>query len=204
MPLHHQRRDAQILERVLASLGVDGEGRAEALIERFGSLGAVLCLERSRLARASSDAIADLVAAHRDLLAHSLRDRLLDQPITMSGRDLERYLVATMADCPAERLRALYLDRGNRLISDELIAEGGAGTVTVSARAIVNRVLELEASALVFVHNHPGGSVHPSREDIEFTRKMAEVGSHLGILVQDHLIIAGSRCVSLRARGDLS
>lgn len=170
---------------------------------RFGSLGAVLGLDKSKLARAAGKDIAELAEAHRALLEHSLRDRLLDVPITINGRALERYLVATLADCTTERLRALYLDRGNRLIIDELVSEGGAGKVATSTRAIVNRALELEASALIFVHNHPGGSLQPSPQDVAFTRKMAEVGRHLGIVVHDHLIVAGSHCTSLRARGDL-
>jgi DNA repair protein RadC len=163
----------------------------------------VLGLDKSRLARAAGEGIAELADAHRALLEHSLRDRLLDMPITMSGGALERYLVATLADCPTERLRALYLDRGNRLISDEMISEGSSGKVAASTRAIVNRALELEASALIFVHNHPGGNAQPSPQDVAFTRKMAEIGRHLGIAVHDHLIVAGSRCTSLRARGDL-
>jgi DNA repair protein RadC len=163
----------------------------------------VLGLAKRKLARAADERIAELIMAHRALLAHSLRDRLLDTPLTMSGKDLERYLVATMADCPTERLRALYLDSGNRLISDEQIAEGGADRVALSTRAIVNRALELEAVGLLFVHNHPGGSACPSSQDVDFTRKMAEVGRHLGIRVHDHLIVAGSQCTSLRSRGDL-
>jgi DNA repair protein RadC len=166
-------------------------------------LGAVLGLDKARLVRAAGEGVAEVIGAHQTLLAHSLRDRLLDAPLSLSGRDLQRYLVATLADSPTERLRALYLDHGNRLISDELVAEGGPGKVALSARRIVNRALELEASALVFVHNHPGGSEKPSPADVAFTRRMAEIGLHLGILVHDHLIVAGNRCTSLRARGDL-
>lgn len=163
----------------------------------------MLGLDTTRLKRAAGESIAALIEGHCALLAHSLRDRFLEAPLTMSGEDLERYLVATMADCPTERLRVLYLDRGNRLISDEMIAEGSAGRVAISTRTVINRALELEASALIFVHNHPGGNARPSAEDVIFTRKLGEVGKHLGIIVHDHLIVAGGRCTSLRARGDL-
>ncbi|WP_448662510.1 JAB domain-containing protein [Sphingomonas sp. CJ20] len=162
-----------------------------------------MSLDRAKLERVSDRDFAQLIEAHHALLAHSLRDRLLDGRTAMVGEDLARFLVATLGDCPTERLLALYLDRGNRLIADEQVGEGEPGRLLVSARAIVNRALELEASALVFAHNHPGGGLLPSTQDVAFTRRMIGLFSHIGIHVHDHLIVAGSHCTSLRARGDL-
>lgn len=176
---------------------------AERLILRFASLGGVLSASSAAIARETSGQVASLLDAHHALLEHSLRDRLLDAPVTASGAELERYLVATMGDARTERLRVLYLDAGNRLICDELIAEGGPSFIPVSVRRILNRALELHAAALILVHNHPGGSPEPSQADITFTRKIAEAGKHLAITLHDHLIVAGSACVSLRARGVL-
>jgi len=149
----------------------------------------------------ASTEVVGLLDAHRAFLEHSLRDRLLDAPITASGPALERYLVATMGDIRSERMRALYLDGGNRLIADEVIAEGDPSCLAVSTRSILNRALDLHAAALILVHNHPGGSAEPSPEDVAFTRRLAEAGGILAIRLHDHLIVSGSTCTSLRMRG---
>jgi len=158
----------------------------------------------SAVAQAASAQVADLLDAHRVLLEHSLRDRLLDGPVVASGAPLQRYLVATMGDSRTERLRVLFLDGGNRLLADELVARGSTGGVPASVRMILNRALELHAAALIVVHNHPGGQADPSPVDIAFTRKLAEAGRYLAIVLHDHLIVAGDVCTSLRARGVLS
>lgn len=142
-----------------------------------------------------------LLDAHRAFLAHSLRDRLLDAPITASGAALNRYLIATMGDIRSERMRALYLDGGNRLIADEVIADGDPAGLRVSTRLVLNRALELHAAAMILAHNHPGGSAEPSREDIAFTQRLADAGRLLSIRLHDHLIVSGSVCISLRVRG---
>jgi DNA repair protein RadC len=164
-------------------------------------LGGVLSTSSTAIINETSADVVGLLDAHRALLEHSLRDRLLDMPITASGAALERYLVATLGDARSERMRALYLDGGNRLIRDELIAEGDPGSIPVSTRKVLNRALELCASAVILVHNHPGGSAEPSSADIAFTRRVADAGKHLAIRLHDHLIIAGNACVSLRERG---
>lgn len=157
-----------------------------------------------KIARETCEAVVSLLDAHRALLAHSLRDRIVDAPVCASGETLRQYLIATLADCPTERLRVLLLDGGNRLIADELIAHGEADGVSVRPRTVLNRALELDAAAIILVHNHPGGSAIPSERDIQFTRRVAEAARHLDITLHDHLIIAGARCISLRARGDFT
>jgi DNA repair protein RadC len=203
-PSPRARRDAEVLERLLAPLGPGAGTATSRLIRHFATLGGVLGADPASVAAITSAAAADLLGAHRELLEHSLRDRLLDAPVTASGKELERYLVATMGDSRTERLRALFLDGGNRLLSDELMAQGKAARVSVSARAIIARALALDAAALLLVHNHPGGRLEPSPDDIAFTRAIVEAGRHAAIMVHDHLIVAGSTCVSLRARGLLA
>lgn len=155
------------------------------------------------MARETSGQVVSLLDAHRTLLDYSLRDRLLEAPVQATGEDLKRYLIATLADCRTERLRVLFLDSGNRLLADELIAEGDAARVWVTPRMILNRALDVQAVGLILVHNHPGGRPEPSEEDLAFTRRVAEAGRHLTITLHDHLIVAGDACVSLRARGAL-
>ncbi len=155
------------------------------------------------MARETSHDVVSLLDAHRALLAHCLRNRLADTPIIANGEALRQYLVATLADSTVEQLRALFLDAGNHLIVDDLIAKGDPGGVSVRPRAILNRALDVDAVALILVHNHPGGNTVPSRKDIQFTQRLAEAAHHLDIALHDHLIVAGPHCISLRARGDL-
>lgn len=195
------RRDTEILERLLAPTGPLAPAFAQYLIERFVSLGGVIGASSKAVADETSDEVVGLLDAHRAFLEHSLRDRLLDAPITASGTALNRYLIATMGDIRSERMRALYLDGGNRLIADEVIADGDPVGLKVSTRSVLNRALELHAAALILVHNHPGGSAEPSREDIVFTQRLAEAGRLLSVRLHDHLIVCGSICTSLRVRG---
>lgn len=191
------------MEQLLAPTGEVARDFAERLIQRFATLGGVLCASSDAVAGETSHEVASLLDAHHALLEHSLRDRLLDAPVTASGPELEQYLVATMGDARSERMRVLYLDGGNRLISDELIAEGDPGSVVISSRRILNRALELQAAGMIVIHNHPGGSIEPSPEDIVFTTRLADAAKLLAIRLHDHLIVAGSICTSLRARGAL-
>lgn len=139
--------------------------------------------------------------AHRELLEHSLRSRLFDAPVTATGEALRRYLVATLGDRRTERLRALFLDNGNRLICDEVVAEGSPSGVWLEPSIILRRALELQAVGLIVVHNHPGGQKFASAQDERFTRALDAAARTLGIRLQDHLIVAGDACISLRAEG---
>ena len=161
----------------------------------------VLTATPPAIAGATSPSVAGVIAAHQRLLEHSLRNRLLDAPITASGDDLRRYLIATMGDRRTERLRALYLDSGNRPITDEVVADGTPSGIWAEPRLILKRALELNAAALLVVHNHPGGQMSASEQDRRFTRALANASAPLGICLQDHLIVADDRCLSLRAEG---
>lgn len=148
---------------------------------------------------------------HREALSatlaaieHSLRERIVSSPISAPDEALIRYLVGTMGDCPREQVRVLYLDSGNHLLRDEVAVEGGPNHASASPRAIIARALQLEATALLLAHNHPGGDTQPSGADIRFTRLLARVAADLGIALHDHLIIAGGKWSSMRAAGVLS
>ena len=114
---------------------------------------------------------------------------------------LFRSLMIDMAHLNHERVRVLYLDVRNRLIDDHLLADGSVDEATVHPREVVKRALDLGASALILVHNHPSGSPEPSRADIQLTNRIAEAGRLLGIVVHDHVIIGKTGHVSLRAKG---
>ena len=106
-----------------------------------------------------------------------------------------------MAHLSYEQFRILYLDRKNTLITDELQARGTVDHVTVYPREIVKRALELNASALILVHNHPSGDPTPSQQDIDMTQQIISAAAALGITVHDHLVIGKSDQISFRAQG---
>lgn len=151
----------------------------------------------------TDDRVGRLTSATGAAIAHALRERLQRRPLNGADRDLIAYLVATMADLDHEQLRVLFLDRGNRLIRDETVARGAVARMTIYPRTVLRRAIALNASAMILVHNHPGGSAEPSTEDIEGTRQIVSLGGALDIAVHDHLIVAGSSWVSLHGRGIL-
>src|SRR5438132_10245292 len=98
-----------------------------------------------------------------------------------------------------EQIRILFLDKKNRLIADEVQQRGTVDHTPVYPREVVKRALELSATAVILVHNHPSGDPTPSRADIEMTRAIVEVAKPLGISVHDHIIVGRDGHASLRA-----
>ena len=129
---------------------------------------------------------------------------MINRPLLSSWDALLDYCHTAMAHRSTEQFRVLFLDRKNVLIADEEQAKGTVDHVPVYPREVVKRALELDASALILVHNHPSGSPEPSRADIQITNRIAEAGRLLGITVHDHVIIGRERYISLAQRGALS
>ena len=106
-----------------------------------------------------------------------------------------------MAHLTVERVRILFLNSQNRLILDHHVGDGTIDEAAIHPREVVKRALEIGATALILVHNHPSGSPQPSRADIQVTNRIAEAGRLLGIVVHDHLVIGREGHVSLKAQG---
>jgi DNA repair protein RadC len=106
-----------------------------------------------------------------------------------------------MVGAPREQFRVLFLDKRNRLIADEVMGEGTVDHAPVYPREVVRRALELHASALVLAHNHPSQDPTPSGADVEMTRKLVEAAHALGIVIHDHVIVAGEAVASLKTLG---
>ena len=132
------------------------------------------------------------------------RGKTVDQPIIGSWDALLEYCRASMSFRGTEVFRVLFLDRKNRLIADEQQGSGTVDHTPVYPREIVRRALELEASSVILVHNHPSGDPTPSRADIAMTREVEKAAAALGITVHDHLVIGGQDQASFRALGLLS
>ena len=106
-----------------------------------------------------------------------------------------------MAHRPREQFRVLYLDRRNLLLKDEWVADGTVDHAPVYPREVVRRALELSASAMILVHNHPSGDPAPSRADIEMTRKVVDAARVFGLDVHDHLVVGREGTASFKSLG---
>ena len=176
---------------------------AHELLKRFGGLAGLLNAEPRALALhpgmgETSAAALKIVALAARRLA---RTGLQEQPVLGSWQVLIDYLTIDMAHLNHERVRVLYLDNKNRLILDDQVSDGTLDEAAIHPREVVKKALELGASALILVHNHPSGSPEPSRADVQITNKIAEAGRLLGITVHDHVIIGKEGHVSLKAKG---
>ena len=176
---------------------------AKALIARFGSLAAVLAAAPAQLRevnRVGPGAAAAIKAAQAAAL-HMLRAEARDQPLLNNWDRLLAYLHAALSREPIEQFRVLFLDAKNRLITDEAQARGTVNHTPVYPREVVKRALELGATALILVHNHPSGDPTPSRADVEMTAEVKAAAVALGIVLHDHLIIGNGRHLSFRREG---
>ena len=197
--------DYELLEFLLFAAVRQGDTKpaAKALIARFGSFAAVLDAEPASLQEISGVGQAGAAALKSVGLAarRMARGRIAGQPVLASWQALLDYLAIDMASLNHERVRVLYLNAQNRLILDHTAADGTIDEAAIHPREVIRKGLDIGATALILVHNHPSGSPEPSRADIAITHRIAEAGRHLGIVVHDHVIIGGSDHVSLRAKG---
>ncbi|MDR2858748.1 MAG: DNA repair protein RadC [Novosphingobium sp.] len=176
---------------------------ARALIQRFGSLAGVLNADPRALAQhpgmgATSAAALKIVALAARRLA---RQQVREKPVLGNWQALIDYLTIDMAHLTVERVRVLYMNHQNMLIHDEHVGDGSIDEAAIHPREVIRRALDLGATALIVVHNHPSGSPQPSRADIQITNRIAEAGRLLGIVVHDHVIIGREGHVSFKAKG---
>jgi len=131
------------------------------------------------------------------------RSKMMRTHVVSSWDALLDYCHTTMAHRETEQFRVLYLDRKNVIIADEEQGKGTVDHVPVYPREVAKRALELNASALILVHNHPSGDPTPSQNDIDMTQQIHNACNALGLTLHDHLIIGKSRELSFRAEGYL-
>lgn len=197
--------DYELLEFLLFA-GVrqgDTKPAAKALIARFGSFAAVLDADPAALQEVKGVGEAGAAALRSVGLAarRMARGKVTGQPVLSSWQALLDYLAIDMASLNHERVRVLYLNARNQLILDHTASEGTVDEAAIHPREVIRKGLDIGATALILVHNHPSGTPEPSRADIQITHRIAEAGRHLGIVVHDHIIIGGDGHVSLKAKG---
>jgi DNA repair protein RadC len=178
---------------------------ARALMDRFGDFNRVLTAPEARLRDVSG--VGDAVIIELKIVeaaAHRMaRSKIMQKQVLSSWDALLDYCHTTMAHRETEQFRVLFLDRKNVLIGDEEQGKGTVDHVPVYPREVAKRALELNASAIILVHNHPSGDPTPSQSDIEMTAKINAACDALGLTLHDHLIIGKSRELSFRAEGYL-
>ena len=180
----------------------DTKPLAKALINRYGSFANVIAApakEPGRLRGMGPHAVTAIKLVQASA-TRSARGELIDRPI-LNNWDLMGYLTASLAQEKTEVFRVLYLDTKNRLIADEELGRGTVNHTPVYSREVVKRALELYATAMILVHNHPSGDPTPSRDDVEMTKEVQMATSFLGIAVHDHVIVGTGRWIRFRQDG---
>lgn len=194
--------DYELLELLLfaALPRRDTKGIAKNLIKRFGSLAEVLGAPDPRLREIDgiNDGAVTVLKAVAAAASRMARGEIARRTALSSWSQVLDYCRTTMGFNPREQFRILFLDKKNGLIADEVQGEGTVDHTPVYPREVVRRALELSASAVILVHNHPSGDPTPSRADIDMTKAIVAVAEPLGIVVHDHIIIGRDGHASLR------
>ena len=194
--------DYELLEMALfASLPRrDTKPLAKSLLKKFGSFAEVMHAPEVRLREvegigdASISQIKLIAAAATRIAKGELRQRTL----LSSWNDVIGYCRTSMAFADKEQFRLLFLDKRNQLIADEVQQVGTVDHTPVYPREVIKRALELSATAIILVHNHPSGDPSPSQADIQMTRAVIEIATPLGISVHDHIIVGKNGHASLK------
>lgn len=195
--------DYEILEMMLFAANPRGDTKAQAkrLLAEFGSFAKLINADLARL-KASPDAGEAAIAAIKlvkEAATRLIRTEVADRPILSGWQALLDYLQVAMGQSAIEQFRILFLDRKNTLIADEVQQQGTVDQTPVYPREVVKRALELHASAIIMVHNHPSGDVRPSRGDIEMTKQVRDAAKPLGIALHDHVIVGRGKHASFKA-----
>lgn len=197
--------DHELLELILfrALPRGDAQPLARRLLRTFGDLNRVFAAPAARLAEVEGvgPAVVEQLKIMEAIGHRMAQVRVLRRPLLSSWDALLAYLRTSMAHKAVEQFRVLYLDRRNVLIADEVLAEGTVDHVPVYPREVMKRALELGASALIVVHNHPSGDPTPSEADISMTCLIRDAAQILGLVLHDHLIIGKAREMSFRSEG---
>ena len=194
--------DYELLELILFQVVPrrDTKPLAKALLAQFGSFSEVLAAPAALLLEV--DGVGAAVAHHLKVVQAAARryarDKVRAQPLLDSWASVVDYCKAAMAYEKIEQFRILFLDKRNQLIADEVLQSGTVDHTPVYPREVVKRALELSATAIILVHNHPSGDPTPSTADISMTKSVIDIAKPLGIAVHDHIIVGKGGHVSFK------
>jgi DNA repair protein RadC len=197
--------DYELLELILfrAAPRRDTKPLAKALIARFGTFAETLNAPEELLYEVPGigDAAVSELKLVRAAALRLMRGEVLERPVLSSWDLVLDYCRATMGFEAKEQFRILFLDKRNQIIGDEVQQTGTVDHTPVYVREVVKRALELSATAIVLVHNHPSGDPTPSKADIEMTKQIVTAGKPLGVVVHDHIIVGKKGHASFRGLG---
>jgi DNA repair protein RadC len=186
-------RDYELLELILfqALPRRDTKPLAKALLDRFGSFSEVLAAPEAQLLEVPGvgDTVVHALKLVKAAAQRFARDQVRELRTLDSWKSVIEYCKAAMAYEPIEQFRILFLNKRNQLIADEVQQSGTVDHTPVYPREVVKRALQLSATAIVLVHNHPSGDPTPSSADIQMTKQVVDVAKPLGIVVHDHIIV---------------
>lgn len=202
---HAAMPEYELLELLLfnAIPRIDVKPLAKALLTAFGDLNGVVAASEHRLLQvAGTTPRVHLQLRIVEAIAHRMaRAKVIERSVISSWDNLMTYCRTVMAYRDTEQFRILFLDRKNVLIADEAQARGTVDHVPVYPREVARRALELNASALILVHNHPSGDPTPSGADIEMTAQVEIACSAIGVVLHDHVIVGKGAEASFRSLG---
>ena len=195
--------DYELLELVLYNTirRADTKPIAKALMKKFGSLSAVLGASIARLQDVDGIGArgAEQIKLFHVIAERCIRSKINQRHVLSSWEEVLSYCRLAMGHSEIEEFRILFLDKKNGLIAEEVQQRGTVDHTPVYPRELLKRALELSASSLILLHNHPSGDIMPSRVDIQMTRKIDELSRAFNITVYDHIIIGRSGHASMRA-----
>jgi len=176
--------------------------RAKECIERFNNLRGLLAAPAEELQQIglTSHCICGIRLLH-ELPAEILKQKIIEQPVYKSPKEIFDYLYYSMRDLEKEVFKAIYLNNRNQIIDTTDLFEGTLDSIPIRPREIIESAINHRATALIFTHNHPAGDPTPSKHDKQLTRDLVFVGSILQIKVLDHIIIGNSRYFSFADKG---
>ncbi len=197
--------DHELLEMVLflALPRRDTKPIARALLTRFGSFANVIAapLPELRGVDGMGEAGAAALKTVQAAALRLVRSEVQDRPLLGNWDQLMAYLNAVLSRERVEQFRILFLDNRNRLLADEAQTRGTVNETPVYPREVAKRALELHATALILVHNHPSGDPTPSQADIQMTREVKAALATLSVALHDHVIVGNGRWLSFRQKG---
>jgi DNA repair protein RadC len=197
--------DYELLELVLfrAMPRRDTKPLAKAILARFGSFAEAMNAPEDLLLEVPElgAAVVTEIKLVRAAALRLMRGEVLERPVLASWQQVLDYCRAAMGFEAKEQFRILFLDKRNQMIADEVQQRGTVDHTPVYVREVVKRALELSATAIVLVHNHPSGDPTPSRADIEMTKQIVAAAKPLGVVVHDHIIVGKQGHTSFRGLG---
>jgi DNA repair protein RadC len=197
--------DYELLEMLLFRAIKRGDTKplAKQLLARFGTFAEVLSAPPERLmeVKGVGEAVATEIKLVHAAAMRLMRGQVINRPVLSTWSAILDYVRAAMAFHDTEQFRILFLDKKNQLIADEVQQQGTVDHTPVYPREVIKRALDLAATAIVLVHNHPSGDPTPSLADIEMTKKIVDAGQRLNIVVHDHVIVGRKGHFSFRSNG---